>query len=242
MIVLGGAGVVGAIARPPTRHAAAVTVTLRQPLPGVVRAGTPVTIAGRVTGAPAVAVAVLEGLPRAARGGSGGTLPADAPAPAGTTVLARTRLRHGSFTLHWTPSQAGFVVLRVAVRVSGHDVAATAAPSVLVGAAPVYCAPAPAPAKGPAGEGWLIGGMYIAGGPAPGIYACGSQPYTETVTDASGDVVATQAVAGGQSYSIALAPGTYDLSTDVSSVGYCRGTATITAGRETHADTVCAVP
>ena len=108
-----------------------------------------------------------------------------------------------------------------------------------VGPAPVYCAPPPPIMQDiPAGDGWITGGDYIEGGPYPGVYECVSQPYTVSALDGSGAVVASQRVAGGHSFALVVPAGTYKLRG--SSCGF--GSATVTAGRGTHADVVCPVP
>jgi hypothetical protein len=107
-----------------------------------------------------------------------------------------------------------------------------------IGPAAQSCAQPPPPAVDiPVGDGWIVGGRYIEGGPFPGVYECDSEPYTVTATDANGVVQATQGVAGGASYTLVVPAGTYTLQSD-----FCRGTATVTAGQQTQADTVCPVP
>jgi hypothetical protein len=107
-----------------------------------------------------------------------------------------------------------------------------------IGPAPVLCAPPTPPAVNiPAGDGWIVGGRYTIGGPFPGIDVCDGDQYTVTATDANGVVQATQTVAGGQSYTLVVPAGQYTLDSD-----FCRGMATVTAGRQTQADTTCAVP
>jgi hypothetical protein len=107
-----------------------------------------------------------------------------------------------------------------------------------IGAAPQYCAPPAPPAVDiPVGDGWIVGGRYNEGGPFPGIYVCDTQDYTVTAIDANGTVQATRPVAGGHSYTLVLPAGTYTLKSD-----FCTGMATVAAGQQTAADTVCSVP
>jgi hypothetical protein len=157
-------------------------------------------------------------------------------------VVALAPLQGTRFSLDWQPKVAGFVMLRLALRLSGHDLAISHTASALVGHANVYCSKAPAPTNLPAGEGWITGGLYIAGGPAPGIFACEGGSHTVSVSDQSGAVVATQQVTGPASYTFILPAGQYKLSEP--GAGYCRSeqSVTVTAGAETKADTVCDVP
>jgi len=124
-----------------------------------------------------------------------------------------------------------------AQRIDAHDVAVSAATQVMVGQAPVYCAAPAPPPQVPAGDGWVVGGLYIEGGPYPGIHRCFAGDYTITVHDQAGNTVATQHVQDGQSYTLVLPAGSYALSS-----GFCRGVATVTAGRRSTADTLCDVP
>jgi len=129
-------------------------------------------------------------------------------------------------------------MLRVSVRRHGRNLASTSPSTVLVGPPPVHCAPPVPPGNIPAGDGWIVGGLYNTGGPAPGIHACADQAYTLTVTDAAGATVATVQVPVGRSYTVVLPAGGYTLR----SSGFCSGTATVTAGKQTVADTVCLLP
>ncbi|HEX4106527.1 MAG TPA: hypothetical protein VHX88_00245 [Solirubrobacteraceae bacterium] len=151
--------------------------------------------------------------------------------------LGSVHLSRASFTLRWHPARAGLEEIRVVLRgAGGRTLAATATSRVIVGQPPHYCAAPVAPRMLPAGDGWIGGGEYLQGGPAPGLYQCQGSAYTVTVTAASGATVATQAVAAEQSFAIVLPAGTYTLTG-----GFCRGTATVTAGAETHANVNCPV-
>lgn len=105
--------------------------------------------------------------------------------------------------------------------------AATAPQSLLVGPAPEPCATPTVPTGLPPGDGVIVGGVYILGGPAPGLDACSGAPYTVTLTEASGAAVLTQQVSAGS----------YKLSD-----GHCFGGATVTAGSVIEANTDCDVP
>jgi hypothetical protein len=157
-------------------------------------------------------------------------------------VVAIAPLHGGHFSIDWQPKIAGFSTLRLALRLHGHDFAISQTADALVGQANVYCSQAPAPTSLPAGEGWITGGLYIAGGPAPGIFACEAGTHTVSVSDQAGAVVATEQVTGPASYTFILPAGQYKLSE--AGAGYCRseGSVTVTAGAQTKADTICSVP
>jgi hypothetical protein len=199
-------------------------VRVSPPLPAVVRANDLLVVTGRVLHAPAGTDAVLE-----------------SKQALGWRILARRHVgkRRGLFTLRWrvVVKASTPVSLRVAALEGHRLLAATAPQQELVGPAPVYChAPTP-PTVVPAGDGWITGGVYFAGGPAPGLYGCERGRHTVTATNRAGMVVATVLVAAGRSYTLVLAPGRYELAS-----GFCRGSATVRAGKATRADTVCAVP
>jgi hypothetical protein len=196
-----------------------ITVTL----PQSATAGTALVVGGRVSHAPAGSTAELEARP-----------------PSGTvrwTVLGKARIAGGRFTVGWTPPSAGFLRVRAIVVRRSRTIAATRSASLLVGAAPVYCAPTTSLTPLPTGTGLIVGGVYNVGGPAPGIIVCQDQANTVTVTDSIGSPVASVALAAGQSYAIVVPAGSYTLS-----AGSCRGSAVVTPGAATHADTICDVP
>jgi hypothetical protein len=207
--------------------AAMATIQLAQPLPGVVRQGDHVVVAGRARTVARPAEIALE----AKRTGR-------------WRVLATARVRgRGRFHLEWdvaATAATGPLSLRiVARRRAGAVVAATKPTQSYVGPGPILCAPPVPPAVDiPVGDGWIVGGRYNVGGAFPGVTVCDSQAYTVIVTSAAGQVVLTEPVAGGQSYTLAPLPaGSYALKSD-----FCTGTATVTAGKQTMADTVCPVP
>lgn len=155
------------------------------------------------------------------------------------TIIARSRLSHsGQFTLQWhgrTPRPLPeWITLRIAARRNAQVLASLIFP---LPRAPIPCQPASAPENLPPGDGWITGGLYESGGgPAPGIPAdCSSKAYTVSATNASGQEVASQTVPGGHSYTLVVPAGSYTLR----SGSVCRGTATVTAGRDTRADTRC---
>ncbi|MEA2370513.1 MAG: hypothetical protein QOH12_907 [Solirubrobacteraceae bacterium] len=175
---------------------------------------------------------------RVDRGVAGATAELERSAGAGRwTVLAKGRVRGGRFALRWTPRSPGLLAIRVVAVEHGRTIASTRAGTIAIGAAPIYCAAPDPPGRLPRGYGYIVGGVYNVGGPAPGITVCRGQDGTVTVTDAAGRTVASRTVAGGQSYTFVLPAGTYTLEAD-----FCRGEASVRAGAGTHADTVCPVP
>jgi hypothetical protein len=217
---------VGATAAGAESIGARPAITLTRAMPNPVRVGQVVTIGGRVRHVASAARAVLESK-RAPQ--------------ARWVVVARTRQRRGGlFTLRWRiPAPAGWMLWRVAVVSNARVLSATPSQQALVGQAPVYCKPPPPIMQNiPAGDGWIVGGDYIEGGPAPGLYECESQAYTVVARDQAGAVVASQQVAGGHSYVLVVPAGHYSLR--ASTCGF--GSATVTSGTRTRADMVCPVP
>jgi hypothetical protein len=163
--------------------------------------------------------------------------------PSRWTIVARAAVeKTGAFTLRWHVPKSedpGPVRFRVVALTGSHRIfAATAGSESAIGQAAVPCAAATPPAVAiGVGEGWIAGGRITQGGPFPGIDACDPQQYTVTATGSGGQVAATQTVAGGQSYTLVVPAGTYTLTSD-----FCRGTATVTAGEQTTANTYCDVP
>jgi hypothetical protein len=206
-----------------------IAIVLRQ-LPAVVRAGDVMTVRGSVRNAARGTVATLQVAPLGLRPGDR------------WRVVARARLTPGgAFALRWRVAGRGFegIAIRVTAIRRGRTLASTATLMVLVAPAPVYCAAPVAPAVNiPVGDGWVVGGLYIEGGPAPGVYECNPVSYTVTATNAAGAAVASERVAGGHSYTLVLPAGAYALR--AMPCGF--GTATITAGEQTKADMVCPVP
>jgi hypothetical protein len=199
---------------------AAPSVIIAPALPGTVPGGATVTVSGRVLDAPRGAVVVLE-----------------RKSASGWEVIVRGGAARARFTLRWRPGSAGLVSVRAALRKRGLDLAASRPARLVVGQRPVYCAAPVPPEQLPSGDGWIAGGLYDDGGPYPPIHQCVGSAYTITVTDEAGNVVATQPVAAGQSYTIVLPAGSYTLAGS-----FCRGKAVVVAGRETKADTTCDVP
>ena len=112
------------------------------------------------------------------------------------------------------------------------------------------CAPPAPPSTVPAGSGWLTGGVYTGGGP-PGRQAsgCGFAAYQIVlIAPGSGEVLVSQQVAAGHSYTIVAPAGTYALRAYYGPVGgmeYCPGKSasfTVTAGAGVEERAVCDVP
>ena len=205
--------------------AATASIRLARPVPDVVRIGDTLTIRGRVTHAPPrpwIALQTMRARPW-------------------VTVVRARATGGGRFVLRWhvgPRTLTGPWLFRVAVLVAGRALTATHSVTVGVGPAFVRCsAPVPPAVNIPVGDGWIVGGLYDEGGPFPGIDECSPSGYTITATAADGTVAATQTVAGGHSYTLVVPAGTYTLN-----ARFCRGQATVTAGRQTAANTICAFP
>ena len=184
-----------------------------------VRLGQLVPVSGTVTHPPAHARIQLQGRTTAA-----------------WHALLTVAFHRENFTLHWRV-RAREYQLRAVLLSGRHQIARSARASLLVGSPIVRCHPAPAPASLPAGDGWIEGGVYIQGGPAPGLDQCSSESSTLTATSVSGYAVANQNLAGGDGYALVLPAGTYKLQD-----GECTGEATVIAGSRTVADTDCDFP
>lgn len=204
--------------------AGGISIRITKPLPAVIRVNQFVTVAGTVPGAPRGSQIALE-LKRSA----------------GWSSAASERVgKPGPFKLGWRVTGRPYVEATYRVLVSRNRtvLAATPPKNVAIGPAAVYCKPPVPPAVNiPVGDGWIVGGLYGEGGPFPGIYACSSQPYTVTATNRAGAVVASQHVAALHSYTLVVPAGKYTLASDG-----CHGTATVTAGKQTKANTYCLYP
>ena len=204
-------------------------IALSHPVPQAVRQGQTVIVSGRANRVRAARIE-LEGRRLYVK-----------PAGRWRVLVVGRRVNGGRFELRWTVPRhyrLGPIALRVVAVRARRIVAASPGARSFVGPAPVYCAPPTPPSEVPSGDGWITGGDYIEGGPYPGVYQCVSQPYTITATDQAGNVVATQHVAGGHSYTLVLPAGRYSLK--ASSCGF--GSATVAKGEPTKADVVCPVP
>src|SRR5664279_1928190 len=214
---------VTAIAAP--RPTSAITLTRiagQRVRPGygeTVRLGQVVAVSGTATDPPAHARIQLQGR----------TI-------AGWHALLAVSFHGETFRLQWHVRAREFQ-LRAMLLSGRHRIATSAAAAVVVGSAIVRCHPAAAPAHLPAGDGWIEGGVYLQGGPAPGIDQCQSGSSTVTVTSVGGSLVASQNMAGGDGYALGVPAGAYQLKD-----GQCTGQATVTAGRRTIADTDCDFP
>jgi hypothetical protein len=212
-------------------------VVLLHPLPDLAREGDRVLVVGRVRGpAPNCHGACeieLEGK-RLAQSGSTSAF----------NVLARVpwQERRNRFSFVWSVPKrlpTGPVTLRVALTRAHQILALSRTRQAFIGPAPIYCAPpAPPSANLPSGDGWIVGGAYIEGGPFPGVYECFSRPYTVTASDHAGEAVASEQVAGSHSYTLIVPAGSYTLK--ATPCGFA--SASVSAGKETRADVVCPVP
>ena len=156
------------------------------------------------------------------------------------SVIAVARVDGGSFQLQWPVAEVSSLTVRLTLARGGRRLARTAPSTVHPRTVFVEDCSAPTPpASVPAGDGWVTGGVYTVGGPAPGVDVCRGAG-TVTVISQSGLAVASTQVPEGSSYTIVLPVGSYNLT--VGSSNECLGTATVTASRETKANTICSVP
>jgi hypothetical protein len=158
-------------------------------------------------------------------------------------TVATARARRRSYALRWSipASVRSVVFVRVRVRTRTRVLGSTGAADVLLPRPPALCAaPISPPAFLPPGDGWITGGAYVVGGPAPGIDACSESPYTVTATATGASApLASQTVAGGDSYTLVLPAGSYTLMANDCSTFQ---PVTVTAGQQTKADVDCDVP
>lgn len=145
-------------------------------------------------------------------------------------------VENGGFELSWTPQSNEKVHMRVSVTSGGEVLGSSTTQLVAVETGPAPCIHAPAVIHAPAGDGAIIGGLYIA---APGVLECETAPYTLTATMANGAVAATQHVAARQSFVLLLPPGTYTLAASVCG-GKTVRPVTLLAHSARHEDLVCA--
>jgi hypothetical protein len=210
----------------PVAHELAVPrVRLAGGIPTLLAAGEQVRLHGRVLDALAGEHIALEDRPE-----SGGRW----------SIAKRAPIRNGRFELSWKPPAASTLALRIALRGSGRVLALSTAVALRVGQAPVYCPTAKAPSDVPAGDGWILGGLYESGGPAPGIFVCQRGAYEITALNEAGEVAAMQQVSAGE-YVIVLPPGDYELAADESSC-LSEAAATVVAGKGTLTNTICSIP
>jgi hypothetical protein len=183
---------------------------------------------GSVRGAPAGSVVILEQL----------------KARHHWSAITRAPVRGGHFFMQWSVPEVRSLTVRLMLRAGSRALANTAPSTVYPRKVLVKRCSAPIPpASVPAGDGWVTGGVYTVGGPAPGIDECRGAS-TLSVSNQSG-VVATQQVPEGASYTLVLPAGNYELAAGsklAPGVTLCQGTAIVTAGQETRADTVCSIP
>ena len=158
----------GAIAGPTVAAAAGTSqgasrhrsvIVLSKPLPSMLQIGQRVTLTGEVRRSPGQARIGLQSM-RAT------TWKLVSSAPLGIG---------GLFTVRWqipSTTTVGPVKLRLILERHGRSVATTAPSQSFIGPAPVYCHPATPPSSVPAGDGWIVGGLYGEGGAYPGAARC----------------------------------------------------------------------
>jgi len=149
----------------------------------------------------------------------------------------RAPVHKGAFKLKWLPPAGRTIALRFAVRRSRHLLTLSTTLTVRIGAAPQYCPMPRAPTDVPAGDGWISGGLYRAGGPEPGTLACESGPYSISAINEAGTAVTTQEVAGSD-YTLIVPPGNYELDA-MSGACYSEQTIIVVAGKGVQARTIC---
>lgn len=156
-------------------------------------------------------------------------------------VMASTALeRDGAFALHWlVPNRTavGPLKLRLILRWKSRRLAATPPREAAVAPSGTACNPPAAPGTVPAGDGWIVGGLYGEGGPPPGAPRCAAGSYTVTAGNLAGTVAKSETVPADDSYSLVVPAGRYILTS-----GACHGTATVAAGRQTDANIYCRYP
>lgn len=207
----------------PAALAAVPSVRLTGSVPNLLAAGQSLALSGQVRHAP-----------------SGSRLQLERRLGAGWHAVAHARLRGATFKLTWSPPPQATLTLRITLRGSGRLLSYSSAFTVRTGRKPRYCPTARVnPASIPAGDGWIYGGEYDSGGPAPGIFECVTAPYTLEALGEGGEAAATLQVGTGD-YVLALPPGYYELET----VGGCASEAQVkvSAGKGVQANVVCQIP
>lgn len=213
--------------------AAAPSLTLRSRLPALERIGQTVTVAGSADGLPHGSLIVLQGRRSTA-----------------WTALAQAHTgTRGRFRLRWhlgSRTDPGPLSLRVVAYRSGAVTARTRPVQSAVGSRYIPCLKPVPPAQNiPVGDGWIVGGVYIQGGPYPGLDQCEDAPYDVTAADSSGSAQASQMIAARHSYTLVVPAGTYGIrATPSAGASGCPGIgqATVEAGRQTVANSYCRVP
>jgi hypothetical protein len=207
-------------------RAGATRIVLRRPLPVMIRIDQRMTVRGRVAHAPAGARVALQ---------SG----ANAKGPRWAVQASTSVPGDGAFRLRWHvgPHTQRLIQLRVVVLRGRNVVAATAPQRTFVGSRAIHCDPPAPPGRVPPGDGWIVGGAYLEGGPFPGIDECEGSAYTAKAIDDAGAVVTSETVPARHSYTLVVPAGHYEVQ-----AGVCRGSATVIAGRQTKADAICAIP
>jgi hypothetical protein len=205
---------------------AAPQVRLIGGIPTLLAAGESVKVSGRVLHGPRAARIVLE----------------DRPAGRTWRVARRGSVRAGVFRLLWTPPAGAALKLRFTLRAGGRVLARSTTLELRVGPAPRFCPTPAAPEASsvPAGDGWITGGLYDEGGPAPGIFACHSGPYSVSAVNEAGETTLTQQV-GGTGYALILPAGSYELEANEQSC-FSEAAVTVQPDRGSALNVICQVP
>lgn len=213
-----------AVSAPVASASGRAIVRLSAPVSSLLAAGEHVKIRGRVLDSPRRSQMALEA-------SSSGT---------GWHVVARAPVRGGRFSLSWLPPAGRRTTVRLSLRHAGRLLARSSPVGVSVGPPPQLCPEAHAPANLPAGDGWVVGGLYDEGGPAPGIFDCVSGPYEIVAIDDAGNQQGSVKVGGLESYVLVLPPGSYELH---NAEDNCFSEeVTVVAGMAVKANTVCQIP
>lgn len=210
-------------ARPPAFAAGVPKVHLDGPIPTLLSAGERVKLSGRVSG-----------------GSRGEQIALESHAGGAWKIVKRAPVSAGAFKLAWTPAAGQTLTLRLTLRLAGRVIAYSSKLTLRVGPAPQFCPKAPAPTSVPAGDGWVYGGLYDSGGPAPGVFNCQSGPYTVVAVDEAGQPALSQPVSG-MDYVLLLPAGSYELEADESSC-FSEAAVLVVAGKGVKANTICDVP
>lgn len=211
----------GATAAQASARAMTPIVELTGGVPQVLAAGSPLKVSGRVLRAPRGALVELQ---RRTAGGP-------------WRVVAHAAPHRGTFHLSWKPPAESTLTLRITLRSAARVVSFSTPFQLRTGQKPHLCAlPSVQPSSIPAGDGWVEGGEYDSGGPAPGIFACQSGPYTVTASDEEANPTTSMQVTG-TSFVLALPPGFYELET--ASGCYSEEVVQITAGKGVKANVIC---
>jgi hypothetical protein len=192
-------------------------------VPSAPRAGERVEIRGRVADAPRATKVLLE----------------EHDSAGSWKSIASVRVRAGRFTLTWRPLTAQRLAVRLTVRHHGRVLTRSNTVQINVGRPLEYCPEPPAPTNLPSGDGWIYGGVYDSGGPAPGIFACRSGPYEVSATGEAGTTVASEMVLGRESFVLVVPQGLYTV--HAPTCGFSEEVS-VAPGEGSKVEAVCSIP